>query len=318
MSEFPYMTLFPANYFADTMHLDDPALHGCYLLLLMNMWLRPSCSLPDDPKELAVLCRMTKTKFKKIWPSIEPFFEKKDGKITQKRLTKERKLAQQKKETASKNAQKRWDKAAETNDSDDANAYATDTNASRCGTDASIPIPIPIPNKEPPIAPKGEDLDLFKAPKPKRRQKSKQEAHPDFESFKEAYPSRIGAQGWSEASRNFLNIVNAGSDPEILIKAAQTYARSTSGKTGEDRQFVMQAASFLGPKKQAWREFMNGQANGAARPVQVSPDQWAIRVTNFKQDNTKWARDWGPKPGEAGCAVPPEMLEQFNEQRRET
>lgn len=153
MSEFPYMPLFPSSYLADTMHLGDPALHGCYLLLLINMWNRPSCSLPDNPDELAILCRTSRTKFKKIWPLIEPFFLKKDGKISQKRLTKERQRAQDRKEKASENARKRWGESAENGDTGDADAYATDDGASICGSDATILNP--ILKEDPPKPPQG-------------------------------------------------------------------------------------------------------------------------------------------------------------------
>lgn len=176
-------------------------------------------------------------------------------------------------------------------------------------------------SKEPPISPKGEDQDLFqKTPpsKPNRGRKPDQE-DPEFEKFKAAYPSRIGAQGWPEASRNFQKLVKSGTSPEILIRAAQNYNQSTIDKSADERQFIMQAASFLGPRKQAWKEFMNGAAvNGHAvsrETRRVDPGTWDGRVEAFR-DQGLWNPAWGPKPTEPGCNAPAEVLQQF-ERRQE-
>jgi uncharacterized protein YdaU (DUF1376 family) len=46
-----------------------------------------------------------------------------------------------------------------------------------------------------------------------------------------------------------------------------------------------------------------------AKPAASTVD-WAAAVMFFKQDGS-WVHGWGPKPGEAGCRVPPEFLREL-------
>lgn len=46
----------------------------------------------------------------------------------------------------------------------------------------------------------------------------------------------------------------------------------------------------------------------AVRPIPVAASiDWAARLDVWRQDGT-WAASWGPKPGEASCRAPPELL----------
>ena len=58
MAEFPHLPLFTDAYLADTRHLTTEE-HGAYLLLMMEAWRRPECSLPDDDRLLARLCGLS-------------------------------------------------------------------------------------------------------------------------------------------------------------------------------------------------------------------------------------------------------------------
>jgi hypothetical protein len=50
-------------------------------------------------------------------------------------------------------------------------------------------------------------------------------------------------------------------------------------------------------------------AIAVAKPTASTVD-WAAAVMFFKQDGS-WVHGWGPKPGEAGCRVPPEFLREL-------
>lgn len=94
MSSTPFMQLYPADYLADTMDLTTEQ-HGAYLLILMTMW-QHNAKLPSDPKKLARIARMSPAKFKAVWAEISRFFDDDGAEITNRRMTKERKKAQEK------------------------------------------------------------------------------------------------------------------------------------------------------------------------------------------------------------------------------
>lgn len=68
----PFMQLYVGDFLADTQALTMTEL-GVYFTLLLNQW-STGGALPAD--RLHLLCRMTRNKFQKISPQIEPFFLK--------------------------------------------------------------------------------------------------------------------------------------------------------------------------------------------------------------------------------------------------
>lgn len=94
MSSTPFIQLYVGDYLADTLDLTTEQ-HGAYLLILMTMWQHDG-KLPNDPVKLARISRMTTTKFRPVWGEISRFFLVEDDKITNPRLTKERKKAAEK------------------------------------------------------------------------------------------------------------------------------------------------------------------------------------------------------------------------------
>jgi uncharacterized protein YdaU (DUF1376 family) len=87
MSAPPYMKLYVADYLGDTHHLGALE-HGAYLLLLMAMW-RAGGSLPAADANLARLARCTADQWAEIRDVILPFFRRRGGRITHKRIAQE-------------------------------------------------------------------------------------------------------------------------------------------------------------------------------------------------------------------------------------
>lgn len=88
MSAPPYMKLYVADYLGDTHHLGALE-HGAYLLLLMSMW-RAGGSLPSADANLAKLARCTPDEWAQIRDVVLPFFQRRGGRITHKRLLAEK------------------------------------------------------------------------------------------------------------------------------------------------------------------------------------------------------------------------------------
>lgn len=89
MSELPFMPMWIGKYLSKTTHLTATE-HGAYLLLLFAAWQRDTCDLPDDDRLLAKWARLTTTQWKRIKPTLAPFFVIESGTWTSTRQMKER------------------------------------------------------------------------------------------------------------------------------------------------------------------------------------------------------------------------------------
>jgi len=87
----PFLQLYVADYLADTMDLTTEQ-HGAYLLLLMTMW-RHDGALPDEPRKLARIARVSPRRWPMIWGEISHFFYVEGDMIRNKRLERERQKA---------------------------------------------------------------------------------------------------------------------------------------------------------------------------------------------------------------------------------
>jgi uncharacterized protein YdaU (DUF1376 family) len=144
MAEFPALPLWTDAYLADTRHLTT-AEHGAYLLLLIEAWRRPGCSLPDDDELLARLTGLTPDAWAAA-KSVVMAFWKRDGRSRtwrQKRLSAERMYVGDRSKVQRDRALKRWGKGKK------ADAAAV---PEACRNDA----PTPTPNSTLPVG-KGAD-----------------------------------------------------------------------------------------------------------------------------------------------------------------
>jgi len=74
----PWMKFYPADYLADTGHLNHEE-HGVYLLAMLHYWRTrkplPSNCLAND-EQLMMICRCRDAeKFQKLWETVSKFFE---------------------------------------------------------------------------------------------------------------------------------------------------------------------------------------------------------------------------------------------------
>lgn len=81
------MQLYPADYLADTMHL-DALQSGIYLHLLMNYW-QTGKALVDDDRRLTIIAKCTPDQWLDNKQVIYEFFCVNDGKLTHKRIEKD-------------------------------------------------------------------------------------------------------------------------------------------------------------------------------------------------------------------------------------
>jgi uncharacterized protein YdaU (DUF1376 family) len=102
MTTYPYMMLYVADYLADTAHLNGME-HGAYLMLLMNQWQR-GASLPGEDRKLSGITRLTLEQWLEVKDNVLEFFDKlEDGTISNARIERDLKAAQEKTEKAKEN-----------------------------------------------------------------------------------------------------------------------------------------------------------------------------------------------------------------------
>lgn len=207
MADFPALPLWTDAYLADTRHLSTVE-HGAYLLLLMEAWRRPSCSLPDNDKLLARLAGLSIDEWSNIKELVLRFWEY-DGRRkewTQKRLVKERSYLQ---EISSKNrnaALSRWKDRKKS----DANAMPKGM-PNVCQNDAPTPTPIKRKGTDVPKKKIGSRLpDDFK---PDNRWSVSQGLsievlEREFEKFKNYWQAKSGKDAtkldWQKTWKNWI------------------------------------------------------------------------------------------------------------------
>lgn len=107
MSSPPYIPFFVEDYIGDTIDLSIEE-HGAYFLLMLAAWKQDDCSLPDNNRKLARICRVTTHKWRQIRETMEEFWTVENGRWTNNRLQKERAYVEKRSAAARENANKRW------------------------------------------------------------------------------------------------------------------------------------------------------------------------------------------------------------------
>jgi uncharacterized protein YdaU (DUF1376 family) len=82
-----WMPFYPGDFLRDCQHLSAEEI-GCYSLLLWAMWSNGG-TLPDSPKVLAAIARVTVRRWAKLAPVLLPYFSRSGSVLTQKRLANE-------------------------------------------------------------------------------------------------------------------------------------------------------------------------------------------------------------------------------------
>lgn len=80
-----------------------------------------------------------------------------------------------------------------------------------------------------------------------------------FERLWEAYPRRMGGNPKPLARKAYLARLRDGVDPNALYDAVMHYATFCREQAREGTEYVMQAATFLGPNGR-WEEYMQAPA----------------------------------------------------------
>ncbi len=282
MAQFPALPLFTDAYLADTRHLSAEQ-HGAYLLLLMEAWRRPSCTLPDDDEMLARLACMSQERWALNREVVLAFWTL-DGRRkewSQLRLTDERSYVRQKSLSQRHKAAKRW----KTKTKGDAVAMPE-------GMPEGMPDGCPLPT--PTIVDTNVSTLSETTGKPKASKRAKNAYTPEFESFWKAYPSTEG-QSKLNAFREWQKLA-----PEEQAQAMTSLPSYAALLKRHTERAVKHVQGYLSGR-------MFETLGGATVTELETPEQWRKRLAHARTKH-EWFPKWGAVPGSQGCRVPAELL----------
>lgn len=214
MADFPYLPLFTDAYLADTRHLSRDE-HGAYLLLMMEAWRRPRCSIPDNDVLLARITCSTDEEWKSIKATVMSFWtlDKRRREWTQKRLAKERVYVEGKRQSQRDKAAKRWNKA---------------------GKQHAVAMPDGMPEACP------EHANPHPHPQPTPTKKSKCIASDPFEEWWSDCPRKIGK---GQARRAFVAALRKTDGDSFMLDYAG-YVEAERSR-GQADSFIKHPATWL-------------------------------------------------------------------------
>lgn len=278
MAQFPALPLFTDAYLADTRHLSAEQ-HGAYLLLLMEAWRRPTCSLPDDDEMLARLSCMSVERWALNRNAVLAFwtFDGRRKEWTQGRLTDEREYVRVKSASQRHKAAKRWNKKTK-----------PDAVAMPEGMPDACPLPTPTVEDT-----SVSSLSVSEGSRA-AKQPRKRNAYPDdFEAAWLAYPTTRNMSK-AEALPEWRKL---SADDRAMVPASIAGYRDFL-KTKPDLE-VIHFCRYLSKRR----------FEGFAQSSQPETEKtWQTRL-GWARGKQEWSTaQWGPFPGRAGCRVPAHLL----------
>jgi len=68
-----------------------------------------------------------------------------------------------------------------------------------------------------------------------------------LQQIRDAYPKRIGGQGWAHVKKRVPNLVQAGESFDDMLDGCKAYSKMLKAIDKYGTEFVMQARTFFGP-----------------------------------------------------------------------
>lgn len=264
---------------ADTAQISAESL-GAYVLLLGGCW-QAGGAIKNDPEELARRARMSPRQWKRVAPSVLQFFTENNGLLSQKRLTAELERARGKSVVRA-----------------EAGRLGGHSRASKSQAIASQ-------------MPKQNESIATILPKHLKDSKILESASqplvagqlPSHEALSQALLVAVGL-GDARAERH-PGLIVTGQMMEFLKRGyslQDDLVACIADHHARKPAFKPRDWSYYAEMIVEWRQRREAIPQAAALAV----EDWPGRLAVFAEGT--WAPAWGPKPGEPGCRVPPELL----------
>lgn len=284
MSAPPYQKLFWGSYHKHTAHLSHAREHGAYLLLIGALWNNDG-KLPADDETLAAYARLTVKEWLAVKPKLMPMFRLSRGKLTQPRVTED--LASYK-DTSGKRKQA-------------GKAGGLASGGKRKGNreaNASVLPTKPEPEPDSSSVPNGTGETPLSASPPD-----------DLAELRSLEPK---AAAWAVSrkvltERGGLSRAKAG---DIVGKLFRDHGLSP-GELWEAAEATWRAGTE-DPVPYLTRLCAQAAARrGGADNLEPSDRQQIAWMEEWRESPSTWRGTRGPRPGEPGCRVRPEIQARF-------
>jgi len=277
----PWFPLHVTAYEADTTHLTMEE-DGAYNRLLRLCWRTPGCSIPDDREWIKRRLRVDdETYDRAVVPVLAEYFEIAEARLFNKRLSAEferiSETTEKRVEAGKKGGRKT--KPLETNGISESRAKAglkhKDIDKDKDKEDTASAVSSATPAQAP---------DRFDALLDKLLAAAGIKGNP--------HPGLI-------VVATIMGLMDAGYDLDTDILPVIRSKAATMASPPRSWGYFEQPIRDAKAKR--------SQIASIPKPVEVEAD-WPGRVAAFRKSGT-WANAWGPRPGQAGCMAPAELLE---------
>lgn len=278
-----WMPLYVADYLRDTQHLSTVE-HGAYLLLIMQAWANGG-AIPRDDSQLARITRLTLPQWRKIKPTVTSFWidHGEAGEIYQhRRIMKEidrtEAVVEKRRQAGAAGAAKRWQAD------------------SKCHADA---IGLPMANEKQTDG--QSQSQSHNPPSEGQRVREAPLSEASVSAIWEDAPPRARQRSSKADVRKALSAaVKRGADFEQIRSGLKAYWSSPDA-TKDGGEYAKAIHRMI--EGDRWADWASQPAHGQTGP------NWADRAKAWTQLK-RWNPNWGPSPGEPGCACPAHLLEQ--------
>lgn len=241
-SDLPIMPFFVKDWIAATQHWPG-AERGAYISLLAFQWVNGH--VPQDVSQLARLTGFTEPDFERLWCTVGQKFDLDDGRLFNSRLEEHRKKALQLRDARTLGAtlanQKRRAQRVARRDAERGSTDVPREDAERTHTSTSTYL--------------SSEEEKEKKPRARsaRAQRVSRGTNDDFYDegflrFKLAMPMRTGGQKWRATKKAWNARREEGYSEDVIVAGTERYNAFTEAMV-PDKQYVMQAVTFLGPEK---------------------------------------------------------------------
>lgn len=221
----------------DTQHLEADEV-GAYFLIIMAMWTRESCDLPDDDNRLSRIARVSVRLWKsRVGVVIRALLLTDSSMLVSKRLKEEAAYVEGEVQKQSDRKRGSYAKPQESPDASDENAEKSCNPLENIDVASSVDTSVDVTMDNPQIHPSQQPNNLHKKEK-KERGKPLSSASDDFENFWIICPRKISKE---KARQAYVKALRKADEKTIT----DGMARYAATRAGEDAQFTAHPATWL-------------------------------------------------------------------------
>ena len=104
-----------------------------------------------------------------------------------------------------------------------------------------------------------------------------------LQQIRDAYPKRIGGQGWGHVKKRIPALIKAGESFDDMLAGCKAYSKLLQATDKHGTEFVMQARTFFGPGEWWLEDYLLPSDEYIPRKPEVVTDEMR------DEDKRKWA-----------------------------